>query len=49
MSGRSVRVSIERASAVGGGSCVRGGSYRSCVADSLLLLVEGWTEVMLRY
>lgn len=40
--------SIKRASAVGGGSCVREGSYRPCVADSLLLLAEGWTEVILR-
>jgi hypothetical protein len=48
MSGMSVRVSIKRASAVGGGSCVRGGSCRPGVADSLLLLVEGWTGVILR-
>jgi len=40
--------SIKRASAVGGGSYVRESSYRPCVADSLLLLEEGWTEVILR-
>ena len=39
---------IKRASAVVGGSCVREGSCRPCVAESLLLHVDGWTEVILR-